>query len=177
VLPLLCTLFIIVLALNDAQWSYVKDLLDTLIVNKLSSDSGVERTAWNRQALTNFAETFGLGAGIGSLRASSFPVAVLASIGVIGAISYGAFLVCVLFRWQLDRHDDPLVAASQTAARWACLAYLTAASVAGSFIDLGLVFFVFAALACAEPAPARSRVRNGGVVYKYSLDPQERSYG
>jgi hypothetical protein len=155
--PVVTTVLVLVLALNDAQWLYVRDMLDTLIFNKLSSDSGVERTGWNRQALVNFVETFGLGAGIGSLRASSFLVAVLASIGIIGAITYGAFLVCVLLGWKPYRRDDDLfVEAAQAGARSACLAYFVAASVAGSFVDLGLVFFAFAALACAEPVRTRS---------------------
>jgi hypothetical protein len=152
-LPLLISIFAILLALNDAQWIYVHDLLDNLIFEKLSSDSGVERTQWNRQGLTNLLETFGFGAGIGSLRASSFPIAVLASIGIIGGITYSAFLLSVLLFSRREHGPDAnlQMKAFQSAARWACLACLIAASVAVPFIDLGLIFFVFAALACAKP--------------------------
>jgi len=154
--PVLILIFVTVLALDDARWLYVQHLLDNVIFNKLSSDSGVERTAWNHQALNTFFDTLGFGAGIGSLRASSFLVAVLASLGVIGAITYGAFLVCVLFGRREWRRLGLFEDAIQQAARSACLAWLIAASVAGSFIDLGLAFFVFAALACAEPVPVRT---------------------
>jgi hypothetical protein len=155
--PLLISMLVIVIALNDAKWSYIHDLLENLIFNKLSSDSGVERTQWNRQALTNFVERFGVGVGIGSLRASSFPIAVLASIGVIGGLTYSAFLAFLLVgRRERGEDMDSFAIAVQSAARWACLAWLVAASVAGAFIDLGLLFYVFAALACAEPAHVRS---------------------
>jgi hypothetical protein len=149
--PVVISIFVIVLALNDAQWLYVHDLLEAMIFNKLSSGSGIERTAWNQQALTSFFDTFGFGAGVGSLRASSFPIAVLASIGVIGAITYGAFLICVLFVRPEWRRFSYFEDATQQAAQSACLAWLIAASVAGSFIDLGLAFFAFAGVACAEP--------------------------
>jgi hypothetical protein len=130
-------------------------MIDQTVFDKLSSDSGVERTRWNEQAMVNFADTDGLGAGVGSVRASSFPIAVLGNIGLPGAVTYGIFLLQLFFgrrgRWQA-----PFPAACQGAARWACFTQLVAASVAGSFIDLGLPFFVFAGLACATPEPVRS---------------------
>jgi hypothetical protein len=148
-LPVLLVTFVIILALNDAQWSYVTDLFNNMVLSKLSSNSGIERTAWNEQALRVFLDTDGFGAGIGSLRASSFPVAVLASIGVVGALTYGAFLFCILCGPGED--VGTIEDAFRLSARWACLALLIAASIAASFLDLGLVFFVFAALASARP--------------------------
>jgi hypothetical protein len=128
----------------------IANVIDKTVVNKLASASGVERGLWNQQAVANFSDTHSLGAGVGSVRASSFPVAVLGNIGVIGAIAYGGFLFAVLFR-RKNRWTEPYPAACQSAARWACFAQLLGASVAGSFIDLGLPFFVFAGLACAGP--------------------------
>jgi hypothetical protein len=81
---------------------------------------------------------------------------VLGNIGAIGAATYGSFLFAVLFR-RKNRWATPFPAACQRAARWACLGQLIGASVSGSFIDLGLPFFMFAGLACAGPEPARSR--------------------
>jgi hypothetical protein len=151
VLPLVISISVIALALNDAYWLYIKDLLNTMVLNKMSTDSGVERTAWNKQALMSFFDTSGFGAGIGSLRASSFLIAVPASIGVIGAVTYGAFLFCVLFGRERCRESDPFEDAGQQAARAACLACLLSASVAGAFVDLGLIFFIYAGLACGAP--------------------------
>lgn len=134
----------------------IGDLADLTLFNKLSSDSGIERSAWNRQAIGAIRDTLWLGAGIGSLRASSWLVAVPANIGAVGAAAYGAFLLAVLFGRHPD--DDPLAAAVRGAAREACIAQVVAASVAGSFIDLGLSFFLFAAVACGRlPAPDRPR--------------------
>jgi hypothetical protein len=102
--------------------------------------------------LINFTDTYGLGAGVGSVRASSFPIAVLGNIGALGALTYGLFLFEVLFS-RRNRWAEPFPAGCQSAARWACLAQLIGASVAGSFIDLGLPFFIFAGIACAGPVP------------------------
>lgn len=143
------------LRLDSALWNTATEIVDATIFDKMESSSGIERAKWNDQALANFAETQGFGAGDGSVRASSFPIAVLGNIGVFGAATYGAFLLC-LFVGRKDRWRHPFPAGCQSAARWACLAQLIGASVAGSFIDLGLPFFIFAGLACAGPEPVRA---------------------
>ena len=153
-LPLILSITLIGVRLSPPAWQMVTDMTDQTIFHKLNSSSGIERQKWNSQALINLADTDGLGAGAGSVRASSFPIAVLGNIGFFGAACYGLFLFYLLFgrrgRWQ-----EPFPAAGQSAARWACLAQLIGASVAGSFIDLGLPFFIFAGLACAGPEPVR----------------------
>jgi hypothetical protein len=147
--PLAVAISLIVLALNDEYWLYIKDLLTTMVFNKVSTESGVERMAWNKQALMSFFDTFGLGVGIGSVRASSFLVAVLASVGIIGALTYGAFLLCVLFApREKARQSESFSDVGQQAARAACVACLLSASVAGAFVDLSLPFFIYAGLAC-----------------------------
>jgi hypothetical protein len=152
IFPVVMLILVVAVALNDQLWLYIQDLMNTMIFNKFSTDSGVERSAWNRQALLTFYDTSGLGAGIGSLRASSFIVAVLASVGVVGAVTYGAFIFCVFFGGRKQRREaDAFENAVQQAAKSTCLALLLCASVAGAFVDLGLTFFVYAGLACAEP--------------------------
>jgi hypothetical protein len=150
VAPPLVVSVLLGLRLDQPIWEVVQHMTDRTITYKLTTESGVERTMWNEQALTNFADTGGLGGGVGSVRASSFPVAVLGNIGVIGALTYGSFLFALLAR-RKSRWTAPYPAACQAAARWACFAQLVGASVAGSFIDLGLPFFIFAGLACAGP--------------------------
>lgn len=157
--PLLITAAVMALALHEPAWQTVTEMFDTTVLNKLSSDSGLERTRWTAQALVNLAETDGLGAGTGSVRASSFPVAVLGNIGVFGAFTYGAFLIVTLLN-RRRRWADPFGAAVQNAARYACAAQLAAASVSGSFIDLDLPFFVFAALACSGHVAGQGSVRS-----------------
>jgi hypothetical protein len=146
--PFILSVVVVLICLGDSTSAYVGDLLDTMVLNKLSTSSGVERSNWNSQAIQNFLDTFGFGAGNGSVRASSFPIAVIASLGIIGTITYGLFLVTI-WSYQKSRADNERVAV-QTAARSACLAWLIAATASGSFIDLGLPFFAFAALACAD---------------------------
>jgi|HubBroStandDraft_4_1064222.scaffolds.fasta_scaffold00284_9 hypothetical protein len=155
VFPLIVAAGLIGLRLDQPAWRVVSEMVDVTVFDKMNSSSGIERAKWNDQALVNFTDTHGLGAGVGSVRASSFPIAVLGNIGVFGALTYGIFLFQLLFgrnnRWQ-----HPFPVACQSAARWACLTQLIGASVAGSFIDLGLPFFIFAGLACAGPPPVRA---------------------
>jgi hypothetical protein len=148
--PIVAVIAIVGLALNDAYWSYIVNLLDTIVFNKLATDSGVERSAWVNQALQNFLDTSGFGAGNGSLRASSLLAAMLASLGAFGAFTYGAFFCRVIFSSPRSPALDDYDYAVSEAAKSSCLAWFITASVAGAFIDLGLHFFVFAALACAN---------------------------
>jgi hypothetical protein len=158
---MICTPFVLVIVgiaicLNDASFAYFSDLLNTFVLNKMSTASGIERSRWNSQAMVNFLDTFGFGAGNGSVRASSFPVAVIASLGILGAASYVMFLLTIWFR---RKQVEPLVvSATQVAARSACLAWLIAATASASFIDLGLPFFAFAALGCLDSAKGRTQL-------------------
>ena len=147
--PIILIVAVVLICSNDSTSAYVGDLLDTLVINKLSTASGIERSNWNSQAIQNFLDTFGFGAGNGSVRASSFPIAVISSIGIIGGITYGLFLMTIWFGQ--NRTADSTLVATKTAARSACLAWLIAATASAGFIDLGLPFFAFAALACADP--------------------------
>lgn len=125
----------------------VADFLDTIVLQKMQSTSGNERLAWNLQALQNFADTYGLGVGIGSLRASGWPFAVLGSLGLVGTIVYLWFLL-VLFRARFNssvRHqaDGQVLAAIQSG----CLAvFLLSFSILPQ-PNLGFAFFAMAGLA------------------------------
>lgn len=154
--PLILAVLVLIIALNEEYSFYVKNLLDGMIFNKMSTASGLERSAWNSQALQNFIDTFGFGVGNGSVRASSFPIAVLASLGIIGALTFSIFFVTLLVTRRVRNWSDPIDDAYRQAARMACIAWLVTATTSGAFIDLGLAFFVFAALASATPSPILS---------------------
>jgi len=150
---------IVVTALNDDAWASMKSLLDTLVFNKMSTDSGIERSSWNRQALQNFYDTFGFGVGNGSVRASSFPVGLLASLGIPGAVLFGMFFIRVFFNRARNQNHDRLDDAYVAAAKSACVAWLITATTSGALIDLGLSYYAFAALASArsvKPFPAKA---------------------
>ncbi|QDL98013.1 hypothetical protein [Rhodopseudomonas palustris] len=155
--PFVVAFIILGILADERASSYVANILNELVFNKLSSSSGVERSLWNRQGLENFVDTFGFGVGNGSMRASSFPIAVLASLGVVGSVLFiGFFLSVFLARDDngVDTRDDGY----RKAAKVTCAAMLVTQVLAGALTDLGLPFFIFAALACAK-RDALSRVR------------------
>jgi hypothetical protein len=154
--PILFLILVTSIALNDSSAAYMKSLLDELVFNKLSTDSGVERSSWNRQGMQNFFDTFGFGVGNGSARTSSFAVAVLASLGIIGSLLLSMFLISMIFG-RNRFGGDPLDDAYRRAAKSACIAWLISASVSGALVDLGLPFYAFAALASSKPLVAFAR--------------------
>ena len=133
------------------------------VARKLDSLSGLERTAWNQQAWTNFLDSRGLGVGLGSARASSFVLVLLSNVGVAGATLFLLFLGCVLFAPgppDALTTADTRACAVQRAAQHATLAAVIAATVSAVVFDLGLSFYAFAA-AAATPALARHAGRHG----------------
>jgi hypothetical protein len=167
--PIFGTALTLALMLHAPTWTVIQDVLEATVYTKATSDSAIERGSWNQQAMRNFFDSYGAGLGIGSGRASSFPIAVLASVGVFGAITYGAFIATVLFK-RRPPGADLFAEACRRAARAACIASLIAACLSGTLIDLGLPFFTFAGLAFASPelyrrrsaAPARGPVEIEG---------------
>lgn len=130
-------------------------LADSLLWSKLDSASGVERMAWSAQALRNAAETWGLGAGLGSLRASGWAASVLGSLGLPGAALFAWFL------WQALRPRGGGAAAS--ALRTGACAMLLQAQLTRPHPDLGPAFFVFAGVAAglSRGALRRGRLAHG----------------
>lgn len=150
--PLLALLAAIALAVAPSLLDPIMQTFDNSIASKLESSSGVERSAWNMGGLNAFVQTFGLGAGTGSVRTSSFVVGVLANLGVIGAILFAVFF------YQLFRKKPELKTCWATtdsahyasAARAGCFTILVASSVSGSTVDLGIHFYVMAGITCSS---------------------------
>jgi hypothetical protein len=164
--PFVFLLIAVAVSLNDASSTYVRDLLDTMVFNKMQTDSGMERSAWNQQAIQNFFDTFGFGAGNGSLRASSFPIAVLGSLGFVGTATFGLFLINILFGKPVNLRPGSFEAANMQAAKSVCIAWLITASTSGALTDLGVPFFAFAAFASVQPrASAEETTRHGASGY------------
>ncbi len=123
------------------------EFAQTIVFDKLSSRSGIERMAWNSQALRNFVDTYGMGVGIGSLRTSGWGFAVLGSFGVIGTL---------LYLWFLARVFRPIpLARRSSSSDWDLISGLTCACAAVFILsltilpqpNLGLAFFLFAGTA------------------------------
>jgi len=148
--PVLLAIVVFAIALSDSGWERFQNLADLFIFNKLNTASGEERSAWNRQALQSFFDTFGFGIGNGSTRASSFLVAALASLGLVGAILFALFMVNVFLIADKKGSLNPLDHALRLGAKSACLAWLISNSISNSQIDLGLAFYIFAAIASSK---------------------------
>ena len=83
----------------------VPAVIDSTVGGKVHSRSGIERATWNWQAWSNFVDTYDLGVGLGSARASSFPLVVLSNRGLPGGLMFSAFL------WRLVRRRAGAIAA------------------------------------------------------------------
>jgi len=161
VAPIVLAVLVAGAMLAPALWAILSGLFDLTIANKLATQSGIERMRWNDQALLAFFDTAGLGAGVGSVRASSFVVAVLANCGVLGLLLFSVFLTAVIIPARRSIQRDAGNSIGRAGA-WACLALLIAASISAGSVYLGLFFSMFAGLSAAAKlrvnaiaAPAR----------------------
>jgi hypothetical protein len=167
--PIALLIIVLAILLNDDYATYFGTLADTFVLNKMQSASGIERSMWNRQAMQNFYDTFGFGAGVGSLYASSFLIAVLANFGIIGSALFLVFFI-YLFHGGASRGDEESEA-YRSAARWACLAWLITSTISGALVDLGLPFFVAAALALSESSYGQEEKTGSETVRGASFRP------
>jgi hypothetical protein len=128
-------------------WRRCAAFFDETVFRKLESVSGIERGSWNRQAWHNFVDTHGLGVGLGSARASSFPLVLLSNVGALGTVLFLAFLLQVL--WVARRTANGSV---PKASREAVLAGVISATISATVFDLGVAFFAFAAASITPPS-------------------------
>ncbi|CAI0794665.1 hypothetical protein [Serratia proteamaculans] len=101
VLVSLCLLII----LSSIIFIIFGDTLISLYDNKMSSDSGMIRSWSNYLSLSSLYDSYFLGLGLGSNRASSLLLTILTNVGVIGFILFAAvihFLMKPLFK---NRHE------------------------------------------------------------------------
>lgn len=154
-IPLLVMTVLLIPSVSES----IGNLLHATLTTKLESQSGEERMRWNVQALNSLLETSGMGAGLGSIRTSSFLVALLANIGILGTILFFLFLIS-LVRCVLRRRGAPAQEqAIGIAALLSSIAQVTAASISAGAVDLGPLFMVTSGLAAAYAlGPDSSRV-------------------
>lgn len=134
----------VAVAAGYAMVEPVTAFLDQAIFRKIDTASGIERMSWNTQALRNFVDTYGLGAGMGAVRASSWLVACLASLGVLGTLLYAAFLVSLVRAPGAtgEPERDAVIAGLKAA----LLAVVVQAILSAGTPDLGVFFFLLAGL-------------------------------
>lgn len=127
------------------------------VFNKLDSGAGVERSSWNRQAWQNFVDTYGIGVGLGSARASSLLFVLISNLGLLGTPFFFAFAKrCIGNRGQIV---DPV----REASRQAFLAALATGMVNCGVCDLGSAFYAYAA-ASSRAATGTERSPRAGPV-------------
>ena len=152
----------VALAVRPDLLAPVTEAFDTTVSSKLQSKSGVVRMSWNTSGWNAFLDSYGLGVGLGSARTSSFVVAVLANLGIIGAILFG-LLFFQLFSDQTRQAGFVSYETRQivAAARAGCFTVFVAGCLSATAVDLGTFFYVFAGLICASAfyrSPAVTRV-------------------
>ena len=148
-----CVLLLALALYRETAFDPVIELLNASLFDKANSASGQERTYWNVKSLQAFLDTSLLGVGMGSSRASSWPVAVLSQLGLLGAILMAALLaVIVRGLGSAARLAPPATVAIVAAIRSAALASLVAATMINGTPDPGLPFFVALAVITATRA-------------------------
>ncbi len=164
----LAGLAVMAISLYNADFfsPFVK-LLEDMVVNKASSSSGQERAYWNMKSLQAFIDTSGLGIGFGSSRASSWPIAVVSQLGLIGSLMMAALLAEVLrgmgrLRPYVDEQTNAVVSSVQACA----IGSIVASSLASGTADPGMVFFI----ALAVISASRVRARRNRQIHLSDLD-------
>ncbi|TJV29683.1 MAG: hypothetical protein E5Y18_15665, partial [Mesorhizobium sp.] len=121
----------------------VLQLVDNTVINKVTSASGQERSYWNYKSLQSFYDTGGLGVGLGSSRASSWPIAVLSQLGLFGTAMMTVLLAMLVRGVRGGRgRIDPEVDAIASSVRACALSALVAGSLASGGADPGIVFLI-----------------------------------
>jgi hypothetical protein len=153
-------LVILAISLYDAGFfNPFIHLIETTVINKASSSSGQERTYWNLKSLQSFLDTGGLGVGFGSSRASSWPIAVLSQLGLVGSLMMATLLVVIArglggARQWVDAETDAVA----TSTRNCALASVVSGSLAAGSANPGMIFFIaFAVLSAARMSARRNR--------------------
>jgi hypothetical protein len=139
----------------------VHDFLNDMLFSKAYSHSGRERFMWNERAWLTFLETGGLGAGLGSARASSYALVLLSNVGVAGTVLFCLFVGSVMAaRTRVAGADafDPAIATIR-AGKAGVFAALLGSMISGTVYDLGLTIYVLAAAVAALAHSARMSVR------------------
>ena len=140
------------------------DLLDKMVIQKGASASAEERFYWNTKSLQSFWDTGGFGVGIGSSRASSWPIAVVSQLGVVGATVFGGMLI-VLLRGL--RSAPPVSLADHEAfatlrsLRAFALATIVGASISGGGADPGMTFYAAVAILLQWSRPSMQAAEAG----------------
>lgn len=133
---LILTLTLVVLLFKPSLFNPVIELLDTMVFQKTDSSSFDERSMWTATAWQALIDSYGVGIGFGSTRASNNAVVLMSSVGFIGAFFYYGFILQSYLR-KTPQHNK-LDAAMLTSFRWSFVPPFIIALLIGSSPDFGL---------------------------------------
>ena len=148
--PMAALVGVMLVAFRPDLLTPVTDIFDASLTTKLQSDSGEERMRWNMSGLQNIIDSYGMGTGLGTIRTSSFIIGVPAQLGLFGTLLFAVFFVRIFSAPKIKPQTIEMDRALQVAAaaRSSCFAFLLAACVSSGVLDLGLIFYSAAGLAC-----------------------------
>lgn len=130
----------------------VSKVVDSLVLKKQDTNSAKLRNRSNENALKVVRDTYGLGVGLGSNRASSFFASLVSNTGIVGALLFVGMLSGLLWRYA----RAPVISDAQ---RFVAVALATATLAMGIAIpDLNLpLYWIFIFLAFLYCPAARDR--------------------
>lgn len=123
----------------------VAETFRDLVLSKPESLSGLERKAWAVSGFRTFVETYGLGAGLGSIRSNGLLPVLLGSVGLPGTLLFAGFVWTSLAG--SARGLSGLRRRVLLGARLGALAQLAAMFTSGTTPDPGLFLVTMAAMA------------------------------
>ncbi len=152
------------------------EVIDAMVFKKHLSASAEERGYHNIQSLRSVLDTYGIGIGLGSSRASSWAIAVLSQTGVVGAMGFAVLLGLV---WRAPSQTAPTARLSNGvrvidvayAMRAATMASVLTLCISGTTVEPGLLVFAGMAMAASAPSLAQ-RMTTGAVVKPATLQRQ-----
>lgn len=144
----------------------VMQRLDEIIFSKVETSSYIERSAWTATSLQAGLDSYLVGVGLGSTRASNFAVALFASTGLLGFILYFCFVARLLLTPAAK--GEPRLQGLASGLKWSFFPSFVASLLIGTTPDFGvfeaLRFGALMALLQARGAampPARARMVKG----------------
>jgi hypothetical protein len=160
-------------AFDERVLDPVGRLMQVTIFEKSASASAAERFYWNYKSWMAFLDTRGLGVGLGSSRASSWLLAVLSQLGVIGTLLLGLLVLEVFKR---PYRDPPAPREAELAAlcmstRAAAVATLLPSLISGGNADPGIFFFLcLATLLAGKTRLANTAAQNHSPGQEWRLE-------
>ncbi|SKA33003.1 hypothetical protein [Consotaella salsifontis] len=146
-------------------------VINEVIFQKADSTSGLERGAWAAGGITAFYETYGLGAGVGSLRSNGLASVVLGSVGIPGALALAAFFIAS-FVGTLPQGSAGGPRRVYRGAQAAASAQIAALFVSGTVPDPGMLTMFLAALAITAKRECLASVAEPKRMPKPPIGPQ-----